>query len=126
MVTTKVTVVVETVECGCLDQAPSSRCLPACGKMVSLSPSKGEEVEEDEENVSHPNREEEEIEGWEDFATFEYGLECFMVPQLTRKAVVAKRGMYSVGSVGASSERIFLSSGCPAHQKGRFLHKPCQ
>ena len=52
---------------------PSSiieRCLPGCGKMASLSPSKGEEVEEDEENVSHPNREEEEIKSWEDFATF--------------------------------------------------------
>ena len=68
-------------------------------------------MEEDEENVSHPNREEEEIEGWEGFATFEYGLECLMVPQLTRKAVVAERGMYSVGSVGASAERIFPSSG---------------
>ena len=51
-------------------------------------------MEEDEEHVFHPNREEEEIEGWEDFATFEYGLECFMVPQLTRKAVEAMRGMY--------------------------------
>ena len=112
MVMTKVTVVAETVVCGCLDQAPSSRdvCQPV-GKMASLSPSKGEEVEEDEENVFHPNREEEEIEGWEDFAIFKYKLECLMVPQLTRKAVVAERGMYSVGSVGASAERIFPSSG---------------